>query len=153
MIKHIVLFASLTSTLAFADLIETKKSEAWNIDGLAHYVRSKENKRFSANLVSTGRNTSVVAFYNPSDYCKRKPATESFKIQYQWVNYVSTCIGGNNFWVPKSQKGKDFVKQAFSRNADVKVVFKSKNYTFSTKKFTSVKQQWERTVRTVGDAL
>ncbi|MDC5706394.1 hypothetical protein OPW36_20725 [Vibrio europaeus] len=153
MMRYAILFLSLASNLAHADIIEKNKNEQWNVEGLAHYIRSKENKRFSANLIAVGNNSSIVAFHEPYTYCRSRAVYKKVKIQYQWVNYVSQCIGGDNFWMPNSQKGKDFVKQEFSRNADVKVVFESENYTFSTKKFASVKQHWERTVKTSGNAL
>ncbi|KGY11256.1 hypothetical protein NM22_16875 [Vibrio tubiashii] len=153
MIKRAALMLLVVPLFASADLIEVKESAQWNVNGLAHYVRAKEAKNFTANLVSTRNNASVIGFNEPYDICPFEPKYKKVKVQYQWVNYVTHCYGGNEFWIPATQKGKDFVKQKFTSNSDVKVVFDNKTYTFSTKKFTSVRQKWERTVKTVGDAL
>ena len=151
--KYAVLLLSLVSQLAHADLIEKNQSEYWNVDGLAHYVRSKENERFSAQLVSIGQNRSVVAFSEANDFCYQGGETKKVKVHYQWVKYVRHCSSGNGYWIPQSQRGIDFVKQQFSANGDVIVIFSNTTYSFTTKKFTSVKQRWEYTLQTLGDAL
>lgn len=153
MLKYGLLLVAITSYQAHAAIIESSDSEKWTVDGLAHYVRSKEDESFSAILVSVARNESVVGFSPPYDYCSYEPRYKKVKIHYQWVNYVSMCANGSSVWVPKSQRGINFVKQKFTSYPDVKVVFDDKTYSFATNSFTSVRQRWENMLRTQGDAL
>ncbi|MFB9216509.1 hypothetical protein [Vibrio sinaloensis] len=153
MIKHAALLLSLASQFAYAELIEKDDAEYWTVDGLAHYVRSQEDERFVANLVSRSGDRSVIAFTNTRRSCYEGGEKKNVKIHYQWVKYIRTCASGNEYWIPVSQQGKSFVKQHFSSNADVKVLFNNIEYTFSTKEFVSVRQRWEITVRALGDAI
>lgn len=153
MLKYGLLLVALASYQANAEIIESDDSKKWTIDGIAHYVRSKESPSFTANLVSTASNESVVALHQPFDYCTSKQRYKKVKVQYQWVNYVSMCASGSNVWVPKSQRGVNFVKQKFTGYSDVKVVFDNQTFSFSTNSFTSVRQRWENMLRTQGNAL
>lgn len=153
MIKYAALLLSLASQFTYAELIEKDDSDYWTVDGLAHYVRSRENDDFTANLIATNQNRSTVGFTHPYHYCSSDGDKKKVKIHYQWVRFVSRCSAGTAYWVPESQKGTDFLKQHFSSNADVKVLFDNVKYTFSTKYFVGVKQQWENTVDTLGNAI
>ena len=155
MFKYAVMLLSLASHLAHADLIERDDSDYWTVDGLAHYVRSKEDKYFSANIVSWGNNSSVVAFVDANALCYSSDSNKmkTVKVKHQWVKFIKKCSSNSAFWIPQSQRGVEFVKQSFSGNANVTVNFGSNIYTFSTKKYSSVRQRWERTQSTLGDAL
>ncbi|MDE3898548.1 MULTISPECIES: hypothetical protein [Vibrio] len=155
MFKYALMLLLLASNLAHADLIKPDDTQNWTVSGLAHYVRSKEDKYFSANIVSWGNNSSVVAFVDANGFCyaSDKNKLKTVKVKYQWVKFIQKCSSSTAFWLPQSQRGIEFVKQSFSGNSDVTISFDSKTYTFSTKKYTSVRQRWERTQSTLGDAL
>lgn len=151
--KHAVLLLALVPHIAMADFDDTE-SNNWLAEGLTHYIRSKEDSNFVAQLVSIGRNSSIVAFYDVKRTCFGDGGDrKKVKIFYQWVNYTKICRGGTGYWIPSSQRGIDFVSQKFTSNSDVKVLFGGNNYSFSTKNFPSVRQHWESTLRTSGDAL
>lgn len=147
--KYTFLLLALTSASASAG----NESETWQIDGIAHYIKSKETNRFGAHLVRVGRNSAIVAFSRSGFSCIEGGQAKRVKIQYQWVNFTRRCWGNEEHWIPKSQKGKDFVMARFSGNSDVKIIFGTNHYTFSTKKFTSTKQHWQRTLQNLDDAL
>ncbi len=153
--KYITLLLAILPSISNAGLIEIDESDRWQSQGSTHYIRSKEDQNFVAQIVSVGRLSSVVSFYDTgSNTCFGDGGdTKKIKVFYQWVNYVEKCWGGNGYWVPRSQRGIEFVNQKFSSNSDVKIDFGSNSYTFSTKKFISAKQRWERTLKVSGDAL
>ncbi|NOH73412.1 hypothetical protein F0225_19050 [Vibrio pectenicida] len=144
---------ALVSCLACADIIEPDDTNNWTIEGLSHYIRSKENSYISANLTSNGKTPSVVALVDSDRFCPRNPQSKKIKVAYQWVNYVTYCSSGVLVWIPRSKQGKEFVKQRFSGNSEVNIIYNNETFTFSTKKFTSVRQSWERSLKTLGTAL
>jgi len=153
MFKYALMLLLLASNLAHADLIKPDDTDYWTVDGLAHYVRSREDKDYYVSFVSNHNNPSVVAFVNNGRFCGGEGRTQKLKVQYQWVNFVKRCSSRQSYWVPKSQQGIDFVAKEFSGNSDVQIMFNNVVYSFSTKKYTSVRQHWERTLKTLGKAL
>ncbi|USD35358.1 MULTISPECIES: hypothetical protein [Vibrio] len=153
MFKYAFLLLSLASHLAHADLIKPDDKDYWTVDGLAHYVRSREDDNYYVRFVSNHNNPSVVAFAGRGRFCIDEGQTTKMKVQYQWVNFIQRCSSGRAYWIPKSQQGINFVKKEFSGNSDVQIMFNNVVYSFSTKKYTSVRQHWERTLKTLGKAL
>nr|WP_252724472.1 hypothetical protein [Vibrio hepatarius] len=134
-------------------MIEPDDTNNWTIKGLSHYIRSKESSYISANLISSGKTPTVIALVDSDRFCPSRPKSKKIKVAYQWVNYVTYCSSGALVWIPRSKQGKEFVKQRFSGNSEVNVTYNNDTFTFSTKKFTSVRQSWERSLKTLGTSL
>lgn len=152
--SKIVLSLALFSSIAIASQETVEQSDKWYVEGLSHYVRSKEDGNFIAQLISVGKNSSVVTFYELGNVCfGDSNDRKRVKVFHQWLNFSKKCLGGKEYWVPSSQQGIDYVSRKFSSYSDVEILFGNSDYTFSTKYFPSVRQRWEKTLKKSGNAL